>query len=52
MGQEWVTATLGGSLANPKLSKELREAAQPLMKFRQFATVKEAFGKGVADTVN
>ena len=52
MGQEWVTSSLGGVLANPNLSKEVRIAAQSANKFRQFATVKEAFGKGVADTVN
>ena len=52
MGQQWVTSSLGGNLANPKLSKEVRIAAQAECKFRQFATVKEAFGKGVADSVN
>lgn len=52
MGQEWVTSSLGGVLANPNLSKEVRIAAQAANKFRQFATIKEAFGKGVADTVN
>jgi N4-gp56 family major capsid protein len=52
MGQEWVTSSLGGVLANPILSDKLRVAAQPLMRFRQFCTVKEAFGKGNSDTLN
>lgn len=52
MGLEWVTSSLGGNLANPRLSKEVRIAAQAETKFRQFCTVKEAFGKGVADSVN
>jgi N4-gp56 family major capsid protein len=52
MGQEWVTTSLGGVLANPELSKNLRIAAQPLMRFRQFCTMKEAFGKGKSDTLN
>ena len=50
--QEWVTSSLGGYFANAYLSKTLREAAQPMLKFRQFATVKEAFGKGKSATVN
>jgi len=52
MGQQWVTGSLGGVMANPKLSKEVRIAAQAANKFRQFATVKEAFGKGASDSVN
>lgn len=52
MGQEWVTSSLGGNLANPKLSKTVRIAAQAEYKFRQFCAVKEAFGKGVSDSVN
>lgn len=52
MGQQWVTSSLGGYLANPKLSKEVRVAAQAEVKFRQFCTVKEAFGKGVSASVN
>jgi N4-gp56 family major capsid protein len=52
MSQLWVTSSLGGYFANAYLSKQLREAAQPLLRFRQFATVKEAFGKGKSATVN
>lgn len=52
MGQQlWVTDSLGGYLGNPKLSKELRFAAQPLMKFRQFVQIKEALGMNNDDTV-
>lgn len=52
MSQQWVTSSLGGNLANPKLSREVRIQAQTEVKFRQFATIKEAFGKGVSDSVN
>jgi len=52
MGLEWVTSSLGGVLANPGLSKEVRIAAQAANKFRQFASIKADFGKGVADSVN
>ena len=52
MGMEWVTGSLGGVLANPGLSKEMRIAAQASNKFRQFAAIKADFGKGVADSVN
>lgn len=50
--QEWVTTSLGGVLANATLSKKLRYAAQPLMRFRQWCTIKEAFGKGKSATLN
>lgn len=52
MGLEWVTSSLGGVLANPGLSKEVRIAAQAANKFRQFCALKADFGKGVADSVN
>ncbi len=51
-GQLWITSSLGGEMYSPKLSKKLRYQSQPLMKFRQFADVKEALGKGAGDTVN
>ena len=47
--QVWVTTSLGGWLALPPLSEKMRHAAQPLCKFRQFAQVKEAFGKRRGD---
>ena len=52
MGQQlWVTDSLGGFLGNAKLSKQLRFAAQPLMKFRQFCQIKGALGKKKNDTL-
>jgi hypothetical protein len=41
-GQLWVTNTLGGYMYSDNLSKVLRMAVQPLVKFRQFADVKDA----------
>jgi N4-gp56 family major capsid protein len=49
--QLWVTDSLGGYLGNAKLSKQLRFAAQPLMKFRQFVQVREALGARKNDTI-
>lgn len=49
--QLWVTDSLGGYLGNAKLSKELRYAAQPLQKFRQFVQQKGALGKNKNDTL-
>lgn len=48
--QYWVTDTLGGNLGIAKLSKVIRHAAQPLMKFRQFVDAKEAVGLNNNDT--
>lgn len=41
-GQLWATSTLGGFLYSDNLSKVLRYAVQPSVKFRQFADVKDA----------
>lgn len=51
-GQLWVTNTLGGYMSSKNLSKSLRMALQPLVKFRQFADIKDAAmqGKGKGDT--
>ncbi len=49
--QLWVTDTLGGFMGAPKLSRELRHAAEPMMKFRQFCRLKEEFGKNKNDTI-
>jgi N4-gp56 family major capsid protein len=51
-GQLWVTDTVGGYMYSLNLSKELRMAVQPLVKFRQFCDVKDAAmqGKGKGDT--
>lgn len=50
--QQWAVDADGGFLANPPLSKKLRKAAQPMMKFRQFVRVEEGFGKGRGDTLD
>ena len=51
-GQVWLTNSLGGYMWSPNLSKVLRMALQPLVKFRQFADIKDAAvqGKGKGDT--
>lgn len=41
-GQVWVTNTVGGYLSAKNLSKVLRHAVQPMVKFRQFADAKDA----------
>lgn len=47
MGQQiWSTSSLGGYFSNNTLSKQIRHAAQPMMKFRQFADPESAMGKG------
>ena len=53
MGQQvWLTNSLGGYMWSPNLSKVLRNAVQPTVKFRQFADIKDAAvqGKGKGDT--
>jgi hypothetical protein len=45
-------ADQGTYLSNNKLSQEWRESAQPLMRFRQFCDIKEAFGKSSGQSVN
>lgn len=51
-GQLWVTNSLGGYMYSENLSQVLRHAVQPLVKFRQFADIKDAAvqGKGKGDT--
>jgi len=51
-GQVWATNSEGGYMYSDRLSKVLRYAVQPLVKFRQFADVKDAAaqGKGKGDT--
>ncbi len=52
MSQLWVTNSLGGFMYSENLSKVLRNAVQPMVKFRQFADIKDAAvqGKGKGDT--
>jgi len=51
-GQVWMTASLGGYMFSETLSDVLRFSLQPLVKFRQFADIKDAAvqGKGRGDT--
>lgn len=51
-GQVWNTNSLGGYMWSPNLSKKLRTALQPMVRFRQFADAKEAFGLGIGDKFN
>lgn len=50
--QLWSVNTLGGYFYSLNLSKELRTAVQPMVKFRQFADIKDAAmqGKGKGET--
>lgn len=48
--QLWTTHS--GFLSNDKLSRRIQKAAQPLFRFRQFVTVKEAMGKHQGENVN
>lgn len=49
-GQVWVTNTVGGYMSAKNLSKELRTVVQPMVKFRQFADIKDAVGKNMGQT--
>jgi N4-gp56 family major capsid protein len=51
-GQVWQTNSLGGYMWSPNLSRKLRTALQPMVRFRQFCDAREAFGKGKGDTFN
>ena len=51
-GQVWQTNSLGGYMFSVNLSKKLRTALQPMVRFRQFCDAKEAFGLGKGDTFN
>lgn len=44
-GQIWAVNSQGGFMYSDQLSKEFRRELQPSVKFRQFADVKNAFGK-------
>jgi len=49
-GQVWSTNSLGGFMFSVNLSRKLRTALQPMVRFRQFCDAKEAFGLGIGDT--
>jgi len=47
-GQVWGTSSLGGYMYSLNLSKELRMSLRPIVKFRQFADVKDAAHQGLS----
>jgi len=47
-GQLWGTSSLGGYMYSLNLSKELRISLRPIVKFRQFADVKDAAHQGLS----
>lgn len=49
--QVWSVNSLGGYLANNKLSEKIRVAAQPMQKFRQFTSPMESSGAGQGEYV-
>jgi hypothetical protein len=49
--QVWSVNSLGGFLSNSVLSKQVRHAAQPMQKFRQFVSAESAAGKNRGDKV-
>ena len=51
-GQLWSTNALGGYMWSPNLSRKLRTALQPMVRYRQFCDAKEAFGLGIGQTFN
>lgn len=46
-GQLWAENTLGGYMYSLNLSKKLRTALQPMIKFRQFCDTKDASQQGL-----
>ena len=50
--QSWGISADGGYLANAKLSRTIRVAAQPMMKFRPYTRVEPGLGKGKGDTLD
>lgn len=49
-GQVWATNSLGGYMSAKNLSKKLRMAMQPLMRFRQHCFIEEVIGKHKGQT--
>lgn len=47
-----VWSTQSGFLTNGKLNKDFQTQAQPLTRFRQFVSIKNALGKNAGETVN
>jgi N4-gp56 family major capsid protein len=51
-GQVWQTDALGGYMWSPNLSRKLRTALQPMVRYRQFCDAREAFGVGKGEFFN
>lgn len=51
-GQVWSSNALGGYMFSVNLSRKLRTALQPMVRFRQFCDAREAFGLGKGETFN
>lgn len=51
-GQIWSTNSLGGYMWSANLSRKLRTALQPMVRFRQFCDAREAFGLGKGEAFN
>ena len=49
-GNLWGVSTQGGYAYSPLLSKELMKQAQPKLRFHQFCTLKEEWGKNAGET--
>ncbi|MCR4286874.1 MAG: hypothetical protein NUW09_02545 [Deltaproteobacteria bacterium] len=49
---QMIWSTQSGYLTNGKLNKEFQEQSQPLQRFRQFTSIKNALGKNSGQTVN
>lgn len=50
-GQAWQVNTLGGYLANPSLSRQVRQAASTMMRFRQFLRPEPGFGRKKGESI-
>lgn len=51
-GQVWNTSALGGYMWSANLSRKLRTALQPMVRYRQFCDAREAFGLGKGEKFN
>ncbi len=52
MANEMIWTSQSGFLTNNKLNKDFQKSAQPLMRFRQFVSMKNALGKNQGESVN
>ena len=52
MPQTWGQDSQGGFLTTPELSRKIREAAQPMCRFRQFVRPEEDFGRNMGDELD